>query len=61
MDKYWSDNESKLLIYGAVSIGELWRFGILNRKNKNILRDLHTYRVPEDIEDLFSIMVGILT
>ncbi len=47
MDKYQSDNESDL--YGAVSIGELWRFGILNRKGKNILRDLHTYRVPEDI------------
>jgi hypothetical protein len=61
MDKYQSDNESKTLIYGAVSIGELWRFGILNRKTKKILRDLHTYRVPEDIEDLFSIMVNILT
>ncbi|MCK5521666.1 MAG: hypothetical protein KAI83_00905 [Thiomargarita sp.] len=58
MDKYQSDNESYL--YGAVSIGELWRFGILNRKAKNILRDLHTYRVPEDIEELFSIIIGIL-
>ncbi len=58
MDKYQSDNESYL--YGAVSIGELWRFALLNRKGKNILRDLHTYRVPEDIEELFSIIIGIL-
>jgi len=60
MDKYQRDNESLKFLYGAVSIGELWRFGILNREAKNILRDLHTYRVPEDIEDIFSIIIGIL-
>ncbi len=60
MDKYQRDNESLKFLYGAVSIGELWRFGILNRAKKNILRDLHTYRVPEDIEDIFSIIIGIL-
>ena len=47
-------------IYGAVSIGELWRFGILERKTKHIYKDLHTYRVPEDIEKLFLILIGIL-
>ncbi|MEN8216340.1 MAG: hypothetical protein ABFS56_08175 [Pseudomonadota bacterium] len=60
MDKYQSDNESPEFLYGVVSIGELWRFGILNRKTKKILKDLHTYRVPEDIESIFSIIVGIL-
>jgi len=60
MDKYQRDNASPKFLYGAVSIGELWRFGILNREAKNILRDLHSYRVPEDIEDIFSIIVGIL-
>ena len=47
-------------LYGAVSIGELWRFGILDRKEKNIYRDLHTYRVPEDIEKVFMVILGIL-
>lgn len=47
-------------IYGAVSIGELWRFGVLNRNEKSIYRDLHTYRVPEDIEKIFMIILGIL-
>jgi hypothetical protein len=60
MDKYQGDSDSPEFLYGVVSIGELWRFGILNRKGKNILRDLHTYRVPEDIEGIFSIIVGIL-
>lgn len=48
------------LLYGAISIGELWRFGILERNTSSIHRDLHTYRVPEDIERIFSIIVGIL-
>jgi len=60
MDKYQDENKSQKLLYGAVSIGELWRFGILNRKEKKIIRDLHTYRVPEDIEAIFAIMIGIL-
>ncbi|WP_133511141.1 hypothetical protein [Candidatus Thiosymbion oneisti] len=47
-------------LYGAVSIGELWRFGILDRKGKNIHRDLHTYRVPEDMEIVFLAILGIL-
>ncbi|VFM94902.1 MAG: hypothetical protein BECKG1743D_GA0114223_1000713 [Candidatus Kentron sp. G] len=54
------EKDSPALLYGAVSIGELWRFGILNRNGRNIYRDLHTYRVPEDIQRIFSIMVGIL-
>ncbi len=61
MDKYQHDNEALPCMHGAVSIGELWRFGILIRQKKNILKDLHTYRVPEDLESIFSIMVGILT
>jgi hypothetical protein len=47
-------------LYGAVSIGELWRFGVLDRKEKNIYRDLHTYRVPEDVEKVFMVILGIL-
>jgi hypothetical protein len=47
-------------LYGAVSIGELWRFGVLDRGAKSIYRDLHTYRVPEDIEKVFLVILGIL-
>jgi len=47
-------------LYGAVSIGELWRFGILDKKEKSVYRDLHTYRVPEDIEKVFLATLGIL-
>lgn len=59
LDKY-EENALPDSLYGAVSIGELWRFGILDRKEKNIHRDLHTYRVPEDIEKVFSVILGVL-
>ncbi len=61
MDKYQTENKELKFIYGIVSIGEVWRFGILNRNTKHISQDLHTYRLPEDIENIFSIIVGILT
>lgn len=55
------DNQGMLgPIYGAVSIGELWRFGFLDRIEKSIYRDLHTYRVPEDLEKIFTVILGIL-
>ena len=60
LDKYESQEGNFELIYGAVSIGELWRFGFLDRKNKQIYRDIHTYRIPEDIEKIFYILIGIL-
>ncbi|MDM8523099.1 hypothetical protein QUF80_06985 [Desulfococcaceae bacterium HSG8] len=59
LDKYEEEGSPELL-YGAVSIGELWRFGVLERKAKNIYKDLHTYRVPEDMENVFTIILGIL-
>nr|VFJ95318.1 MAG: hypothetical protein BECKH772A_GA0070896_1008512 [Candidatus Kentron sp. H]VFJ96200.1 MAG: hypothetical protein BECKH772B_GA0070898_1008812 [Candidatus Kentron sp. H]VFK02205.1 MAG: hypothetical protein BECKH772C_GA0070978_1008412 [Candidatus Kentron sp. H] len=54
------EKDSPAVLHGAISIGELWRFGILERDKSSIYRDLHTYRVPEDIEKIFSIIIGIL-
>ncbi|MCP4133080.1 MAG: hypothetical protein GY754_19090 [bacterium] len=59
LDKYEEEGKPELL-YGAVSIGELWRFAVLERKEKRIRKDLHTYRIPEDIEKVFLIIMGIL-
>jgi len=59
LDKY-EDEASPALLYGAVSMGDVWRFGILNRKSKHIIKDIHSYRVPEDTEKVFNILLGIL-
>jgi hypothetical protein len=47
-------------IYGAVSIGNVWQFGILNRIDKHITQDLNLYRVPADLRDLLQILIAIL-
>jgi len=47
-------------IYGAVSIGKVWQFGILDRETKSVVQDLHLYRVPADLRELMSILVAIL-
>ena len=47
-------------IYGAVTVGDLWRFGVLDRKEKLISKDIDSYRVPSDLEELFSVLMGIL-
>lgn len=46
--------------YGAITVGDLWRFGVLQRKEKTIYRDIGSFRVPDDLEALFQILVGIL-
>lgn len=60
VDKY-QENTSPKMLYGAVSIGEVWRFAILERDYKRLVKDVHTFRFPEDLEDIFSILKGILT
>ncbi len=60
VDKY-EENESPKSIYGAISIGEVWRFAILEREIKRLVKDIHTFRFPEDLPDIFSILKGVLS
>ncbi len=53
-------NDSSSMIYGAVTMGTLWTFGILEESSRTIFQDILSYRVPSDVEDLVSILVGIL-
>lgn len=48
-------------LYGAVSIGNIWQFGLLNPTEKRVTQDLNLYRVPADLEDLLRILVAIIT
>jgi hypothetical protein len=48
------------LLYGVVTIGEVWQFGVLNRSTKRIAQDIHLFRVPEDVEPLLRTLVAIL-
>ena len=55
-----ADESEQKIIYGAVSIGEAWRFGKLARAEKIISEDTNLFRVPTDLSELMSILVGIL-
>jgi len=57
-DRCTDSPEDKL--YGAVSIGDLWQFGILCRQSKQIIQDIIFYQVPADVEKLLHILMGIL-
>lgn len=47
-------------LYGAVTIGEAWRFGKLEQTSKTITQDILLYSVPGQLEQLLQILVGIL-
>lgn len=58
LDK-WTESPEEIL-YGAISIGDIWRFGRLDRQKKHVTQDLNLYRVPTDLGELLSILVAIL-
>lgn len=47
-------------LYGIVSMGDGWQFGLLDRQTKTIIQDTQYYGVPMNTELLIRIMVGIL-
>ena len=53
--------EEKEFLYGAVTIGNVWNFGKLDVKELKIRHDITLYRVPDDLEQLTYILVGIVT
>jgi hypothetical protein len=56
----WTDLPTPIL-YGAVTTGDSWVFGAFDRSARTVTEDLKIYRVPEDLEQLVSILAGILT
>lgn len=50
--------EEKPVVRGAVSIGTIWQFAILNISEKIVTQDLNLYRVPTDLEDVLAILAG---
>ncbi|MEP0919763.1 hypothetical protein NC981_23330 [Leptolyngbya sp. DQ-M1] len=55
----WREPEGESL-FGAVTTGESWRFGRYDRALKRVVQDSVLYRVPEGLETLVQLLVGIL-
>ncbi|MEM8639300.1 MAG: hypothetical protein AAGG51_10855 [Cyanobacteria bacterium P01_G01_bin.54] len=52
--------EKKVIVYGAITMGDVWRFGRLDAQKQAIVQDITLYRVPDDLQQLTQIIVGIL-
>lgn len=55
----WVESESPIL-YGAVSTGEIWRFGLYDRSAHHVVEYLPLHRVPQDVEFVTRTIIGIL-
>jgi hypothetical protein len=52
--------EEQDIIYGAVTVGDTWRFGLLEKQPLHITQDITLYRVPDDLDVLMQILIGII-
>jgi len=57
----WEKMGDQEILIGAVTTGNIWQFGRLNRQQKHIEQGLDLYRVPDDLELLMRILVQALS
>ena len=55
-----AEETDKDVIFGAVSTGQEWQFGKLERKNKIFYQDIQVYALPNYLEEIVRILTGIL-
>jgi hypothetical protein len=60
VDQY-EEPERCALLYGVITIGEVWRFAVLDRQAKVLRKSIHALRFPEELEEIVNILTGILT
>jgi hypothetical protein len=48
------------ILYGALTVGDTWRFAVLHRPEKRVVQDLRQYNVPDNLDDLLATLLGIL-
>ena len=46
-------------LYGAVTTGDTWKFGLFHRHQKSIQKDINIYGVPNDLAKVLAILFGI--
>ncbi|MEH2072274.1 MAG: hypothetical protein V7K47_29680 [Nostoc sp.] len=48
------------IVYGAVTMGDVWVFGTLDQNLRTITRDITSYTLPDDLVEIVKILVGVL-
>jgi len=59
VDLYLDERKDDFL-YGVITMGNVWQFGLLDRANKMILKNIDAFVIPSDLEKLFKVFLGIL-
>ncbi len=52
--------EEQNVFYGAVTMGDVWRFGKLDRNSQQITQDINLFKIPDDLDSLVRSLMGIL-
>ncbi len=55
----WANSEQTEIL-GAVTTGNIWQFGILDRQTKSIYEGINLYRVTEELEIIIRILLAKL-
>ncbi len=55
-----AEETDKEIIYGAVSTGQEWQFGRLDRTNKTFYQAVNVQVLPNNLEEIVRILIGIL-
>jgi hypothetical protein len=55
-----ADETEQEIIYGAITTGNIWQFGELDRRNKTVIQDITSYDLLQDLEKLVRIFIEIL-
>jgi len=48
-------------LYGAITTGNLWQFGMLDTANKVVYRDVNEFLILQHMDELATILTGILS
>jgi hypothetical protein len=60
MDHYLENEAVSDELYGVFTIGDVWRFGVLERPTQKIIKNIDAFLVPAQLENLFAVLLGIL-
>lgn len=55
-----AEAEEQAIVYGAVTIGDGWRFGKLEQATRTITQDILLYSVPSQLQQLLQILIGLI-
>ena len=56
----WDRSPAQPQLIGAVTTGQIWRFGLLDRATKHIEQGLDLYRIPDDLDIVVRILIQAL-